>query len=193
MKPYALWAASAALTLWSGIGMAQTVTTAQILPETREMLRHAISVPTVEGQGKVPAFAAYLAGKLKAGGFADADVQIIPVGETAALIANPNIQIPLEKVQLLHAALGLMSEAGELMNGLIESCLTGQPVDKINMREELGDIEWYTALGLREIGSSFEDAAQFNIAKLQKRYPTKFNSEDALNRDLDAEKVALTS
>ena len=85
---YALWAATAALTFGAGTGAAQAETTAQILPQTMQMLRHAISVPTVQGQGQVPKFAAYLADQLKAGGFAAADVEVIPVGETAALVAR---------------------------------------------------------------------------------------------------------
>jgi acetylornithine deacetylase/succinyl-diaminopimelate desuccinylase-like protein len=84
----ALWAAAAALTFGAGTGMAQAETTAQVLPQTMQMLRHAISVPTVQGQGQVPKFAAYLADQLKAGGFAPGDVQILPVGETAALVAR---------------------------------------------------------------------------------------------------------
>lgn len=82
------WAASAALTLLGGIGLAQAVTTAEILPESRAMQQHAISLHTVAGQGQVPVLAAYLADKLKAGGFAADDVEIIPVGETAALVAR---------------------------------------------------------------------------------------------------------
>lgn len=52
------------------------------------MLRHAIGVHTVQGQHQVPALAGYLADRLQAGGFAADDIQIIPVGETAALVAR---------------------------------------------------------------------------------------------------------
>jgi acetylornithine deacetylase/succinyl-diaminopimelate desuccinylase-like protein len=86
--PHALWAATAALTFCTSLGVAQAATTADILPATRDMLRHAVSLHTVEGAGQVPVLAKYLADKLKAGGFADADVQVIPVGETAALVAR---------------------------------------------------------------------------------------------------------
>ena len=55
------------------------------LGEAMAMLRHAISVPTVKGNHQVPALAAYFADKLKEGGFAADDIQIIPVGETAAM------------------------------------------------------------------------------------------------------------
>ncbi len=86
--PYALLAATAALTFCTGLGVAQAATTAEILPASRDMLRHAISLHTVEGAGQVPVLAKYLADKLKTGGFADTDVEIIPVGETAALVAR---------------------------------------------------------------------------------------------------------
>lgn len=43
---------------------------------------------TVKGDGQVPAYAAYLAGVLKAGGFAAGDIDITPVGETATLVAR---------------------------------------------------------------------------------------------------------
>ncbi|HJR11121.1 MAG TPA: hypothetical protein VJ823_06870, partial [Rhodanobacteraceae bacterium] len=37
-------------------------TTAQAMPETMDMLRHAIATQTVEGKNQVPVFAQYLAG-----------------------------------------------------------------------------------------------------------------------------------
>jgi acetylornithine deacetylase/succinyl-diaminopimelate desuccinylase-like protein len=84
------FAAAAALVLCTGIGigMAHGTTTTEALPETMGMLKHAIGIHTVEGEHQVPVLAAYLADKLKAGGFAANDVEIIPVGETAALVAR---------------------------------------------------------------------------------------------------------
>jgi acetylornithine deacetylase/succinyl-diaminopimelate desuccinylase-like protein len=67
---------------------ADNVPPARELAETMAMLRHAIGVPTVQGQHQVPVLAAYLADRLKTGGFAANDVEIIPVGETAALVAR---------------------------------------------------------------------------------------------------------
>jgi acetylornithine deacetylase/succinyl-diaminopimelate desuccinylase-like protein len=82
------FAAAAALVFCTGIGMVHATTTTEALPETMAMLKHAIGIHTVEGEHQVPVLAAYLADKLKAGGFADSDVEIIPVGETAALVAR---------------------------------------------------------------------------------------------------------
>jgi acetylornithine deacetylase/succinyl-diaminopimelate desuccinylase-like protein len=89
MPGYARWILGTALALGACVAQAQApATTAQDLPQTMDMLRHAVGMHTVEGAGQVPAFATYLADKLKAGGFAAADVEIIPVGETAALVAR---------------------------------------------------------------------------------------------------------
>jgi carboxypeptidase PM20D1 len=63
-------------------------TTAQTMPETMDMLRHAIAAQTEEGRDQVPAFAQYLAGKLESAGFAKSDIEIIPVEHTAALVAH---------------------------------------------------------------------------------------------------------
>lgn len=54
----------------------------------KEMLKKGVGFRTVEGQGQVPAYAAYLASILKAAGYADGDIEIAPIGETATLVAT---------------------------------------------------------------------------------------------------------
>lgn len=56
--------------------------------KTLEIYTKVISIPTVEGRGKVPEMAQYLASEFKKAGFSDKDIQIIPKGETAALIVR---------------------------------------------------------------------------------------------------------
>lgn len=46
--------------------------------KAREILAHAIEIPTVQGRGKVPELAQYLADQYKAAGWADGDIHIIP-------------------------------------------------------------------------------------------------------------------
>ena len=53
-----------------------------------EILGKSVAYDTVAGRGQVPAYAEYLAGELKAGGFPEEDVEIVPLGETATLIAT---------------------------------------------------------------------------------------------------------
>ncbi len=80
----AITLALASLSPWPALAE----TTAHALPETMDMLRHAIAMPTVAGKHQVPALARYLADKLAAAGLPRADIEIIPVGETAALVAR---------------------------------------------------------------------------------------------------------
>lgn len=63
-------------------------TTAQAMPEYMGMLNHAISVETVKGKDQVPVLARYFADKLEAAGFAKADIETLPVGNTEALVVR---------------------------------------------------------------------------------------------------------
>ena len=54
----------------------------------KQILKDSIAIPTVEGRGKMPELAAYYAGVLKAAGYADSDIEITPMGETATFAAT---------------------------------------------------------------------------------------------------------
>lgn len=111
-----------------------------------------------------------------------------------AVMALPDdVSIPQEKIDILHAALGIGSENGEIIEELLNSIIQDRPVDVVNMQEENGDLLWYIALSLRKIKSSFGEVMQKNIDKLFKRYPEKFDVDHAVNRDLDEEQRALNS
>jgi acetylornithine deacetylase/succinyl-diaminopimelate desuccinylase-like protein len=56
--------------------------------KTLEIFRHIIEIETSKGLGNVPKVANYLADELKDAGFPGEDIEILPVGETAALIAR---------------------------------------------------------------------------------------------------------
>src|SRR5580658_2995371 len=53
-----------------------------------EMYRHVIGLKTEVGEHQVPVMAQYLADKFRAAGFPDADIHIVPFGETAALVVR---------------------------------------------------------------------------------------------------------
>lgn len=64
-----------------------TAIPADISAKSLEMLERSVSFKTVKDEGQVPAYAQYLAGELKAHGFAAEDITITPMGETATLTA----------------------------------------------------------------------------------------------------------
>ena len=92
---------------------------------------------------------------------------------------------------MLHAAMGLATEAGEFLDVYKKKLFYNKKADFVNLDEEIGDILWYVAIYLNARGITFEQIMQQNIDKLRARYPEKFTSEHAINRDLDAEREAL--
>lgn len=93
--------------------------------------------------------------------------------------------------KLLHAVIGLSTESGELLDQMKKVIYYGKELDRTNIKEELGDLMWYMAILLRELDLNFEDVLEVNINKLKARYGEKFNSENALNRNLDIERAIL--
>jgi NTP pyrophosphatase (non-canonical NTP hydrolase) len=90
-----------------------------------------------------------------------------------------------------HATMGLVTEAGEAMDAIKKTKIYGKPFDAVNMKEEMGDVFWYLAIMCDELGITFEEVWEKNIAKLAKRYPEKFTEELALNRNLEVERKTL--
>jgi dTMP kinase len=87
-------------------------------------------------------------------------------------------------IRLLHAVIGLQTEASELQSVLAAYLFEGIAIDWANVSEESGDVCWYLGIIADILGTSMTQIMQQNIDKLRLRYPNKFNSFDALNRNL---------
>lgn len=97
----------------------------------------------------------------------------------------------LNTIRLLHAGMGLVTEAGEYMDALKKFIYYGKPLDMVNLREEIGDVSWYARIGSRALGDSFLGTIVQNIRKLKLRFPEKFTEDRAINRNLDNERKLL--
>ncbi len=162
---------------------------------------------------------------------------------------NPYTGIAFSRQQrVFHAAMGLVTEAAELIDVYKKHIYYGKDLDRVNTKEEIGDICWYLALaydawGIKPVacvqgetagtlyqislmvqssaiclgfteeksifdkqladilgsiivickteGFVLDEILETNIAKLRARYPGKFNSNKALNRDLKTERTIL--
>lgn len=93
--------------------------------------------------------------------------------------------------RLLHAGIGLSTEAGEFLDALKKHIFYGKELDRVNLAEELGDLFWYMAIVGDELGIKFEDVMERNITKLKARYGEKFSEEKADKRDLENERKIL--
>jgi len=91
----------------------------------------------------------------------------------------------------LHMALGIATEAGELLDNYKKNLAYGKSIDTINVIEEMGDCFWYLVNLCRMMQVDPEEVMEINVRKLMVRYPTKFTEQDANERNLDAEREAL--
>lgn len=96
-------------------------------------------------------------------------------------------------IRLLHAGIGMCTEAGEFIDQLKKHIFYGRPLDKVNLKEEIQDCLWYIGIALHELQTDFDTEQRKNIDKLKTRYGDKFTSEAAINRDLDKERKVLES
>ena len=114
------------------------------------------------------------------------------LGGVTPYMPSPALERSMLKANaMLHAAMGTVTEAGELMDALKKHYFYGAPLGEVNLVEELGDLTWYIAIMLHALDVSFEELFDRNIAKLRDRYPEKFTTDKALHRDLEVERDAL--
>lgn len=100
--------------------------------------------------------------------------------------------------RLLHGILGKVTEDAELVQAMLKTAYENEPLDLVNIKEELGDGRWYDAIiynALEELGDEAdEEKVQAKvIAKLKVRYADKFSAAEANERNLAAERAVLES
>lgn len=95
----------------------------------------------------------------------------------------------------LHAAIGMMTESAELIETLFKTIYFDQPLDKINVVEELGDHQFYNQMMMNILNVDIYEVMRVNQVKLAKRYGEKlqFSSDAAINRDHEKERQVMES
>ena len=84
--------------------------------------------------------------------------------------------------RMVHAAMGVSGEAGELIDAIKKTWIYGKPLDRENVLEEAGDLLFYLQALLTECGYTLDDAMTANVAKLAKRYPRGYTDAAAIAR-----------
>jgi NTP pyrophosphatase (non-canonical NTP hydrolase) len=85
---------------------------------------------------------------------------------------------------LVVAVLGLNGEAGEVADTLKKQISHGHPTTRERLVDETSDCLWYIAEICTILGVTLEEVAQYNIRKLERRYPEHaFSTERSLHRD----------
>lgn len=107
--------------------------------------------------------------------------------EMVASLSKPGNDILRELdphlVNIWHMASGISGEAGEIIDAIKKCVVYRKPLDRENVIEELGDIEFYLQ-GLRDalnIGRAYTLSRNFDkLAK--KRYKNGYTDEAAIER-----------
>ena len=94
-----------------------------------------------------------------------------------------------EKADLLHMAVGVSGEAGELLDAVKKAVIYNKEMDLENIIEELGDLEFYMSKIRQIVGVTREEILQRNIDKLSVRYAKGKYSNDQAQERADKEGV----
>ena len=84
--------------------------------------------------------------------------------------------------RMVHAAMGVSGEGGELIDAIKKTWIYGKELDRENVLEESGDLLFYLQALLTEIGCTLDDAMLHNFAKLMRRYPDGYTDAAAIAR-----------
>ena len=96
-----------------------------------------------------------------------------------------------ENIDIDHAITGIFTEGAEMADAFKRYKYYGTELDEVNLKEEVGDLLWYTQLLCAALGTTIDEAMDVNEAKLKSRFGDKFSEDAAVNRDTDVERVIL--
>jgi NTP pyrophosphatase (non-canonical NTP hydrolase) len=91
------------------------------------------------------------------------------------------------KCDMWHAATGIVGEAGELIDAIKKHVIYNKPLDRENVIEELGDLEFYMEQLRQRLSITREETLAANITKLSKRYEGMKYSDQAAQARKDKE------
>ena len=87
-----------------------------------------------------------------------------------------------QQAELLHAAIGIAGEAGELLDAVRKHVFDGKPLDRENVIEELGDLCFYLEAAMQVVNAFRYEIEYDNQAKLSKRYEGGYSDQQAQER-----------
>jgi len=115
------------------------------------------------------------------------------INEYCELANRTNANLETEVLNTLHMLMGMQTEIGELTDPFKKQLAYNKPVDWINVKEEIGDLMWYIGNLCYMLNFDLEKILEKNIEKLKTRYPDKFDSGYAIQRNLNKERSILES
>jgi len=113
----------------------------------------------------------------------------IEYAHMVSVLAKPGAVIAAsltaEMAHSLHMAIGISGESGELLDAVKKAAIYLKPIDRMNVIEELGDLEFYME-GLRQgLDITREEVLAYNVNKLSTRYKGLKYSDTAAQQRAD--------
>lgn len=100
------------------------------------------------------------------------------------VLARASTSTHVVNAGLMHGAMGIAGEAGEVMEIVKKGIFYGKPIDTDKVKLELGDVLWYLTLAAKSVGATLNEIMMLNDAKLAARFGgTKFDAAKAINKD----------
>ena len=113
----------------------------------------------------------------------------IPYAEFVRKLAK-DMHSPI--LNLLHGAVGVAGEAGELLDAIKKNWVYNKPLDRENILEELGDLRFYMQLIANHMGFTEQMILDGNREKLKQRYASLHYSDMAAQLRADKSGVQRT-
>lgn len=85
---------------------------------------------------------------------------------------------------LIDGVMGLCGEAGECIDVVKKYLYQGHKLDKLKLKDELGDVLWYAAIICEALSITLDDVMGHNVKKLLLRYPDGFEAERSIHREV---------
>ena len=93
--------------------------------------------------------------------------------------------------RLLHSAIGMQTELGEMFEALFLKTRGGKSLDIINLREELGDVMWYLAIACDNIGYYDLEFERYGDARFDDFHDYIYEINDITINILDSVKKSV--
>ena len=103
-------------------------------------------------------------------------------GSTCPAWVDPEREGCVGSALLIHGALKLTGEAGEVADLVGKWYGQGHEIDDDELIDELGDVLWHLAELCTALGVDVGVVAYRNLEKLRRRYPDGFEEVRSLNR-----------
>ena len=91
-------------------------------------------------------------------------------------------EITPEEAHLLHMAVGVAGEAGELLDAIKKQVIYRKPLDIENVVEEIGDLFFYIQGILNSLIIDPDLCKLHNMRKLKRRYDAVYSNQAAIER-----------